>query len=232
MLSEFQSLAAAAALFVGGHFLLSAAAIRGRLIGALGQYGFLALYSVVALAAFVWLLIAFGQAPYVWVWGSPQWARILVFAVMPIAAMLVVAGYLAPNPSAVLGDGALKRADPAVGIFQVTRHPVMLGVALWAASHLLANGDLAGIILFGSLLVLSAGGIAHIEAKRRASGDANWQRLTAMTSIMPFAAIAAGRIRFAFTAMDWLRLALGLALYGALLFLHGPAFGIYLLGMP
>ncbi len=229
MLSEFQSLAAAAAVFVGGHFLLSATPIRARLIAALGQYGFLALYSAVALAAFVWLLMSFGQAPYLWVWGSPQWARILVFVVMPLSAMLVIAGYLTPNPSAVLGDYALKRADPAPGIFKVTRHPVMLGTALWAAAHLLANGDLAGIILFGSLLILAVGGIAHIEIKHRASGDPAWQRLTAVTSIVPFAAILAGRARFAFTPMDWTRLALGLGLYGALLHLHGWAFGIYLL---
>lgn len=232
MLSEFQMLTLAAVLFVGGHFLLSATPVRNRLIGALGQYGFLALYSALALAAFGWLLIAFGQAEYRWVWGSPQWTRVIVFAVMPIAAMLVVAGYLTPNPTAVLGDYALKRADPAVGIFQVTRHPAMIGVALWAASHLLANGHLAAIILFGSLLILSVGGIAHIEAKKRASGDANWQRLVAMTSIVPFAAIAQGRIRFGFGERDWLRLALGLALYGALLYFHGPAFGIYLVGKP
>jgi uncharacterized membrane protein len=233
MLSEFTELAAAAALFVGGHFLLSAAPVRGRLMAALGQYGFLALYSMIALAAFVWMVWSFGQAPYRWVWGSPQWARTIVFAVMPVALILVTAGYLTPNPSAVLvGDYALERADPAPGIFRVTRHPVMLGIALWAAAHLLANGDVAGILLFGSLLILAAGGIAHMESKRRASDDTRWQRLIAVTSILPFAAIIGGRTRFAFSMLDWGRVALGLVLYAVLLHIHGWAFGIYLVGKP
>jgi uncharacterized membrane protein len=156
----------------------------------------------------------------------------IVFAVMPVAAMLISAGYLTPNPSAVLGDYVLKRNDPAPGIFKVTRHPVMLGIALWAAAHLLANGNVAGILLFGSLLILAVGGIAHIEIKRHASGDPAWQRFIAATSVVPFAAIIARRNRFAFTAMDWARLALGIALYAALLYFHGPAFGVYLLGKP
>jgi uncharacterized membrane protein len=232
MLSEFGELAAAAALFVGVHFLLSSMPVRNRLIGGVGLRGYLALYSIVALALFAWMLWSFRLAPYLWVWGSPEWARIVVFATMPVAAMLIAAGYLTPNPSAVLGDYVLKRDDPAPGIFKVTRHPVMLGIALWAAAHLLANGNVAGILLFGSLFVLAAGGIAHIERKRRASGDPAWRRLVAMTSVVPFAAILAGRNRFSFTALDWARLALGLALYAAILFLHGPALGVYLVGKP
>jgi uncharacterized membrane protein len=233
MLSEFTELAAAATMFVGSHFLLSFAPIRRRLVGALGQHGFLILYSIVALAAFVWMIWSFRLAPYYWVWGSPQWARILVFAVMPFALIFVVAGYLTLNPSAVMiGDYALKRDDPAPGIFKVTRHPVMVGIALWAFVHLLANGDLASILLFGSLLILAVGGILHIEAKRRAGGDARWQQLTTVTSIVPFAAIIGGRTRFSFSMRDWGWVALGLVLYAVLLHIHGWAFGVYLVGTP
>ena len=98
----------------------------------------------------------------------------------------------------MLGDYVLKRDDPGPGIFKVS-DPVMLGIALWAAAHLLANGNVAGILLFGSLLSLAVGEIAHIERKRRASGDPAWQRFTKMSSIVPFAAILAGRNRFSFT---------------------------------
>lgn len=232
MLSEFTELAAAASVFVGGHFLLSWTPIRNRLVGTIGQRGFLGLYSVIALGSFIWMLWSYGQTPYLWVWGSPHWARLLVFAIMPLAAVLVVAGYLTPNPSAVGGNYVLKRDDPAPGIFKVTRHPVMIGISLWAATHVLANGDIGGIILFGSLLLLAVGGIAHIESKRRASGDEGWRRLTVATSIIPFAAIVTGRTRFAFSWMDGGRLALGLFLYAVLLILHGPAFGVWLVGKP
>jgi uncharacterized membrane protein len=232
MLSEFRELAAACGLFVGAHFLLSSAPVRARLAGWLGQRGYLLLYSAIALALFVWMIWSFRLAPYYWVWGSPEWARLIAFAVMPVALMLLVAGYLTPNPSAVMGGYVLERDDPAPGIFKVTRHPVMLAIALWAGAHLLANGTGGGILLFGSLLVLAVGGIAHIERRRHASGDANWRRLTAVTSILPFAAILAGRNRFAFTPMDWTRLALGLGLYAALLYAHGWVFGVWLVGKP
>ena len=232
MLHEFNDLAAAAVLFVGGHFILSAVPLRNRLIAAIGQIGFLLLYSLVALAAFAWMVWSYRLAPYLWVWGSPDWARMIVFTVMPLSAMLVTAGFLTPNPSAVMGDYVLTRADPAPGIFKVTRHPAMLGIALWAAAHLLANGNVAGILLFGSLLILAVGGIAHSEARRRASKDPAWQRLTAVTSVVPFAAIIAGRTRLNFTPMDWTRLALGIGLYALLLQIHGWAFGVYLVGKP
>ena len=232
MVSEFNELAAAATLFVCGHFLLSSLALRGRLIATLGQTGYLAVYSLLAIAAFAWMIWCYRLAPYYWIWGSPEWARMIVFAVVPVSAMLVTAGYLTPNPTALMGDSVLNRDDPAPGIFKVTRHPAMLGFALWAAAHLLANGNVAGILLFGGLLILAAGGIAHIEARRRASGDPDWQRLTAVTSVVPFAAVIQGRTRLNFTPMDWTRLALGLGLYALLLHLHGWAFGVYLVGKP
>ena len=63
--------------------------------------------------------------------------------------------------------------------------------------------------------------------RRRASGEAHWQKFTAVTSILPFGAILARRSRFAFTPMDWTRLALGLGLYVVLLYAHGWAFGVH-----
>ena len=233
MLSAFGELAAAAILFVGGHFLLSATPIRERLVARFGQYGFLVLYSIIAIATLAWMILSFGRAPYVGIWGSPPWASALAFIIMPFSAMLVTAGYLTPNPSAVMiGDIALQHDDPARGIFRITRQPVMVGMALWAAVHVIANGDISAILLFGSILILAVGGIAHLESRRRASGDPRWRRLTAVTSILPFSAIIEGRTRFAFSPLDWGRVVLGLVLYAVLIHIHGWAFGVYLVGEP
>lgn len=232
MLSEFIWLAIACALFVAMHVLLAATPIRATLTGWIGQSLYLLFYSAIALALFAWMVWSFRLAPYYWVWGSPEWARMIALAIMPFSAMLVVAGYLTPNPSAVLGNYALNGEDPARGIFKITRHPVMVGVALWAAVHMLANGSVAALLLFGSLLILAVVGIAHIEARRLANDDPAWERFLAVTSIVPFAAIVAGRTRFVFTPMDWTRLALGLGLYALLLRFHGEAFGVYLIGKP
>lgn len=232
MLSEFIELAIACALFVAVHVVMSSTPIRAQLTVWVGQGVYLLFYSAVALTLFAWMVWEFRLAPYYWVWGSPEWARQIAIYTMPLAAMLVVAGYLTPNPSAVMGEYALKGAQPVRGIFQITRHPVMLGVSLWAAAHLLANGNVAGLLLFGSLLILAIVGIAHIEARRRASDDPAWQQFVSVTSIVPFAAIIARRTRFSFTPMDWTRLALGLGLYALLLRFHGEAFGVYLIGKP
>src|SRR5262249_31595264 len=61
--------------------------------------------------------------------------------------------------------------------------------------HLIVNGDLASLILFGSLLVLALGGTAAIDAKRRRSFGEQWMQFAAVTSNVPFAAIVAGKNR-------------------------------------
>ena len=85
--------------------------------------------------------------------------------------------------------------DAARGMLRITRHPFLCGVALWALAHLVVNGHLAALVLFGSLLVLAIGGTASIDAKRRRATGAQWAAFAGVTSVLPFAAIAAGRNR-------------------------------------
>jgi uncharacterized membrane protein len=110
---------------------------------------------------------------------------------------------------------------------RITRHPFLWGVALWAFVHLIANGDLASMIFFGSLLVLALGGTASIDAKRRRSfGDA-WHRFAGATSNIPFAAIVSGRNELgpALREIGLLRPVIAIAAYAALLVFHGRLFG-------
>jgi len=67
------------------------------------------------------------------------------------------------------------------------------GVALWALIHLVANGDLASLTLFGSLLLLALGGAVAIDAKRRRRFANGWAQFAQTTSSVPFAAILSGR---------------------------------------
>ncbi len=216
----FWPLAAATFVFVASHFVLSAGPVRTRLVGRLGESTFLIGYSVVALAAFAWMSLAYARAPFEDLWGDPDWARWLALAVMPLAAVLLAAGVTTPNPGAA-GMGRLLNEDrPPVGIQKVTRHPVMVAVALWAGLHLLANGDAASTILFGGLMALAVGGILHIEMRRRASGGAAWAAFAARSSVVPFAAILAGRARVTPGEVGWNRIAVGIVLYLAMLFGH------------
>ncbi|MEE8559717.1 MAG: NnrU family protein [Alphaproteobacteria bacterium] len=220
MTGSFAALVAAALLFTGGHFMLSGASLRRFLIGRLGRLPYLVLYSVIAVATLAWLILAFARAPYVELWGDPLWARYLVLVLMPFAAILLMCGALTPSPTAIGGARVLRRDDPAPGILKVTRHPVMWAFALWAAVHLIANGDMASLILFGAVLTLALGGMAHMEARRRAEGGRAWQRLAAATSVIPFAAAYSGRARISLAGIGWGRMVLGVALYLVLLLGH------------
>ncbi len=228
MAGSFVALFAAALLFTGGHFVLSGASLRRFLIGRLGRLPYLGLYSVFAAAALAWLIVAYGRAPDFELWGDPLWARYLALVLMPFAAILLVCGAATPSPTAVGGARVLRRDDPAPGILKVTRHPVMWAFALWAAVHLIANGDMASLILFGAVLTLALGGMAHMEARLRAEGGRAWQRLAAATSVIPFAAAYSGRARISLAGIGAWRIGLGVALYFVLLLGHEWAFGVSL----
>ncbi|MDH3472503.1 MAG: NnrU family protein [Rhodospirillales bacterium] len=228
MTGSLNALFAATVLFVGAHFLLSGQALRGPLAERLGEQGFRALYSVVGLASFLWMLAAYRDAPLVAVWQPPPALAWVPLVVMPFALWLAVAGVTASSPTMVGGEARLADPgvhDPAPGMFRVTRHPFLWGAALWAASHLLVNGDAASILLMGAILVLSLGGMRHIDQRREALGAA-WGPVKLTTSAIPFAAILAGRTTMDWKGLGWWRPVLALALYAALLHAHPWLMGV------
>src|SRR5262249_10385950 len=91
--------------------------------------------------------------------------------------------------------GGASRAA-AAGIVRVTRHPFLTGVGLWALVHLIGNGDLASLVFFATWAIVALAGTVSIDAKRRRLLGAAWEPFAAQTSIVPFAAIAAGRNHF------------------------------------
>ena len=219
--ATFTPLLAATALFVASHFLLSARSARDALVRLLTERGFLLAYSLLAGALFVWMNLAYARAPFEDLWGDPLWARWAAVALMPVATVFLVAGVTTASPAAVGGDRLFaQRVREPVGIQKVTRHPVLWALAIWAALHLAANGDLASAIFFGGLLALCLGGMAHIESRRRSQGGANWAPFAAQSSALPFAAVLAGRARVSHAEIGWSRIATGLGLYLVFLFGH------------
>lgn len=222
--ASFVPLLAATFAFIASHFVLSAGPVRRRLTGSMGEPVFLLGYSAVALATFAWMCVAYARAPFEDLWGDPAWARWLSVLVMPFASVFLTAGYATANPAAV-GKGHLLAGEPRPsGIQKITRHPIMVAIALWAALHLIANGDAASLILFGGILVLAMGGMAHIEVRKRTQSPKAWDGFAAESSIVPFAAILAGRTRVTLGEIGWNRIVAGLVLY--LVFLFGHRFVI------
>ena len=138
-------------LFFGVHTLTTQRALRARLIKAIGEGGYKIGYTLVSLAGFA--LIVWGFAHYrssglIEVWSPPKALKHLNTALMLPAVILVVAAYLRGR------------------IYTTLKHPMLAGVKLWAFGHLLANGDLGGMILFGSFLAWAV--FDRISLKHRA----------------------------------------------------------------
>jgi uncharacterized membrane protein len=216
----------AAALLLATHYGISSTPLRGWLVARVGERPYLVLYSALSLGVLIWLIFAYQRAPYIELWPSAAWSAWLPLIVMPFALLLLVCGVSTMNPTAVGSPDTLDQAEPARGIVRVTRHPFMWGVALWALSHIVPNGDAAAVVLFGLFAVLALIGTLLIDHKFALRRGAQWQRFAAVTSNLPFAAVIAGRQHLALAEIGWLRVGIALALYVVLLALHPWLFGL------
>ena len=217
-------LIAACAYFLVIHFGVSGTRLRDTLTGKLGERAYRGLFSIASFIGIGWMIYAFRHAPLVPTWGLVLGFRPAAYVLVLIAFLFAAIGIMTPNPTQV---GMESRLDPdkARGMVRITRHPFLWGVALWAATHLVLNGDVASLILFGTLLVLAIGGTAAIDAKRRRRFPGQWQKFGQATSSVPFAAIARGgnRLGPALAEIGMWRILAALALYALAFYLHGRA---------
>ena len=143
-------------LFLGLHSVrIVADPWRESVIARIGRNPWRAVYSIVSLAGFALLVWGYGQArldPVV-VWSPPAWTRHVTSLLVLPAFVLIVAGNMRGT-----------RIKAAVG------HPMLLGTKLWAAAHLVSNGMLADIVLFGSFLVWAIVDYASSRRRDRAAG--------------------------------------------------------------
>jgi uncharacterized membrane protein len=223
MVHALVSLVIAGIAFCGSHTLLSSTRLRGSLRDQLGEQGFLFVYSLTALVTFAWFVAAYARAPNLPLWAPPRWIALVPVLIMPLATLLLVAGYTTANPTAVGMERSVRADDPAPGILRVTRHPVMWAVGLWALSHLFANGDLASLWFFGLIAALALGGTVLIDRKKQLALGSHWQRLASVTSNIPFVALATGRTHLRWRDIGLLRPVAALLLY-AVLYLAHPIF--------
>ena len=180
-------------VFLGIHSIaLAVPAFRSRAIAQMGEGPWKGLYSLVAAVGFVLIVYGFHlarEAPVV-LYSPPSWLRYVTFLLMLPVFPLIIAAYL---------PGRIKTA---------MKHPLLNAVKFWALAHLLANGMLADVLLFGGFLVWA--GVDRMSLKRRAQ-------------VVPSA--PAGRFN------DLIAVAVGLALY--LFFIawaHLRLFGVSPLG--
>jgi uncharacterized membrane protein len=208
--------------FVGTHVLLSHP-LRAALVHALGTRGFLGLYSLVSLATFAWMVMAYRAAPLsaaLWPVGDVLWA--LVTLVMLLACVLFV-GSFAGNPALPAGGAAPAVPERASGVFAVTRHPMMWAFALWAICHLLIFPVAKNLVLTTAILVLALGGAALQDRKKAQLEPSTWPRWQARTSYWPLAALYRGHADWQeFGWRSWLG---GVLLWLLATWLHMPLSG-------
>jgi len=212
------ALVAATAAFLLTH-LVSGTPLRARLVGAMGEWPYRGAYSGLAFVTLGLMIWAYSGAPREALWAGVRW---LPMVVMPIAFVLITCGYFR-NPTMVGADKLLRSEDPARGMIRITRHPIMWGVMLWAAAHVLARGDVRSLVFFGGFLLVAAIGTLSLDRRKRANPD--WGRFAAVTSHVPFVAIAQGRNRLVWREIGWKRPLIGLAAFAAFFFLHPWLFG-------
>ncbi len=225
MIGTIEGVVLAAVFFVASHVVLAGGPLRAGLVKSIGEKVFRGLYSAIAVAALVWLVLAYASAPPVGLWPESAWARYVPLVVMPFAAILLVCGLTTPNATSIAGAAESATANPAPGIMKVTRHPVLWGIALWALAHIPPNGDARSLILFAAFALLSFAGMLHIDRKRELSLGAAWGPIALTTSVVPFAAMLSGRAKLHFGEIGAWRIIAGVFLYLALVLAHWPVIG-------
>lgn len=207
----------AIALFAVAHAIPPIPPVRARAISWLGKRIYLGAYAIVSVVLLVWVISAARRAPYWPLWDPAPWQALVPVIMMPFAGWLLIAGAIEPNP---LSIAFLPMRDdwypgPAVS---VTRHPIIWAFLLWSGSHIVPNGDVVALILFGGMTLLAIWGLVGIDRRaRRRLGEKLWKHYAARTSLVPFTGMIAGRARVRPSAGLAASIILALVLYAWLL---------------
>lgn len=220
----------ACALFLLLHLGVSGTCLRDEIVHKTGEKAYLAGFSACVLASLIWIVLSYPQAYHceanTFYFVTPEWYRALSVPVIGFAFLLGLPGMMMKNPTSVLQDGAKLQ-----GVTRITRHPFLWGATLWAACHLIGSDNVASSVIFLTILILSFGGTFSIDAKcRRRLGEAEWQKLAAVSCNLPFLAMLQGRtggtFRGFFREYGLIRLGVTVLLFCLLLVVHFWLFGV------
>ncbi len=212
-------------LFLLSHSIPARPGLRTRLANLLGERTYVVLYSILSLGLLAWLISAATRAPYIPLWELALGQYYAPVILMLPAFILFVGGAINPNP---LSISFIRRPfDPArPGVVAVTRHPILWGFALWAFAHVVPNGDLVSLIMFGGFGLFALAAMPLIDRRKRRGLGPDWETLAERTSAIPFLALLQGRTRLRSPGATLLvAIVGGICVYLTMLWLHPWLFG-------
>ena len=219
--------AVAMTAFMGSHYLPTRGGLRERLIATVGRRAYFSVYGVLSLAVLAWVIVAASGAAYVELWPQLPWMRWVPTLAMPIAAVLVAGGLGTAQPF-TLGGRRSAAFDPArPGLAAVIRHPLLGALALWSGSHLVVNGDLAHVVLFGAFLAMAVVAMPAFDRRaRRSLGPEAARAYFDATAMLSLAPLLDRHWRRAELPRLLRRAAIGIGLWLAALALHPVVIGV------
>lgn len=209
-------------LFALTHVLLSSNPLRPRAVRLFGERLFQGLYSLVAFAIFVPLVLVYSgnkhMGPLLW-YVEPSLAIDIVTRIgNTIAVMLAVAGVFRPSPSGVTGTPTRRPR----GVQRITRHPLFMGFVLWALMHLIVNGFASDVAFFGGFVVFGLLGSWHQDRRQKASPDGAYAKFCEQSPFLPF---THGGVLKGLREIGVVPIVVGLLVAGALRYYHVTLFG-------
>ena len=177
--------------FLALHSVPAIPPIRAGAIAVLGRRTYLGLYSLVSVVVLAWVFQAALTTDYIPLWQPAGWQAKVTLVTAPIGVFLVLAGLASANPLSI----TLRQDARPGAITTITRHPVLWGFLFWSLGHLVPNGDLRSLILFGGLALFTVSGFALLDRRARKRLAARWDQMSRASSLLPFAAALSGRNR-------------------------------------
>ena len=185
-MAPLTSLILASTAFVGTHFAMSHP-LRAGMVARLGAGGFMGVYSLVSFATLGWMVFAFraayAGAPMLWDAGDAGW---IIGSLLLWLGSILLVGSFVRNPAFPTGGAPVTRIPDPTAVFRITRHPMLWGFALWAATHAIVAPSAPSLVLAAAIFILSLGGAwGQDRKKERLIGDP-WREWEASTSFVPF----------------------------------------------
>jgi len=210
------------AVFALTHIVLSSRLVRPRSVRLFGERLFQGLYALVAFAVFVPLVMVYAgnkhAGPLLWSIDPNLFTDLVTRIGNTIAVMLVVAGLFRPSPSGVTGT---PRRKPR-GVQRITRHPLFMGVVLWALMHLLVNGFASDVAFFGGFVMFGLFGSWHQDRRQIALPDGAYAKFCEQSPLLPF---TRGGILKGLREIGVVPIVVGLLAAGGLRYFHTTLFG-------